>query len=58
MKGKKKFLKVLRTDLLTGVGAGDAIISKNDRRNSGDTLRQKINLIDIRHLIFDIQTMD
>ena len=33
---------------------------KNDRRYSGGTLRQKINLnlIDIRHLIFDIQPMD
>ena len=27
---------------------------KNDRRNSGGTLRQKFNLIDIWHLIFDI----
>ena len=27
---------------------------KNDRRNSGGTLRQKFNLIDILHLIFDI----
>ena len=28
--------------------------NKNDRRNSGCTLRQKFNLIDIWHLIFDI----
>ena len=27
---------------------------KNDQRNSGGTLRQKFNLIDIWHLIFDI----
>ena len=30
------------------------IISKNDWRNSGGTLRQKLNLIEIWHLIFDI----
>ena len=30
---------------------------KNDRKNSGGTLRQKFNLIDIWHLIFDIWHM-
>ena len=29
---------------------------KNDRRNSGGTLRQRVNLID--YLTFDIQPMD
>ena len=29
-----------------------------DEKMTGGTLRQNINLIDIRHLIFDIQPMD
>ena len=40
------------------VGRKESFVSceektKNDRRNSGGTLRQKLNLIDLWHLIFD-----
>ena len=34
------------------------VLNKKDRRNSGGTLRQKFNLIRIRHLIFDIWTFE
>ena len=47
-------IRILQTDTNTISEYKDAIFKKNYERNSGDTLRQKFNLIVIWHLTFDI----